>query len=402
MLDYISFVLKKRFISFGKPYLGNNEINSVKKIIRSSWIGTGFVTKKFEEKFSNYKNSNYSISLNSCTAGLHISLLSLGLKKNDEIITTPMTFAATINSIILAGGKPILTDIRRDTFNIDEDKIVEKINKKTRAILVVHFAGLPCNMNKIIKIAKKYKLKIIEDCAHAIETKYLNKPVGNFGYTGCYSFYSNKNITTGEGGMLTCSDKKLAEKIKIMRLHGMSRDAWKRYMPESTPKTILYQHYDILYTGLKYNMIDINAALGIEQLKKIGKMWNKRKKLYNKYFDELKNFGIILQDTKQYKFKHGYHLFLFVFDQKKFKDKNIRDKFLKYLNQNRIGAGVHYRSVTGMTNYRKLFKWSNKTCPIAHNYGLNTVSLPLYPSLSTKNQNYIINRVKFFLKNNQK
>lgn len=393
---------KKKFISFGKPSVGAEEIKSVNKVIRSYWIGTGHVTQSFEKKFLKYKKAKNAISVNSCTAGLHLSLLSLNLKKNDEVITTPMTFASTINSIILSGAKPILVDVRPDTFNIDENKIENKITKNTKVILVVHFAGLPCNMKKIIEISKKYNLKVIEDCAHAIESKYLNKPVGNFGYTGCYSFYSNKNITTGEGGMLTCNNKQLAEKIKIMRLHGMSRDAWKRYMPENTPKDILYQHYDIIYTGLKYNMIDINAAIGIEQLKKINKMWERRKVLYKKYTKKLKQNSIFMQNTNEYNFKHGYHLFLFAFDHKKFKSKNIRDNFLKYLNKNKIGGGVHYRSVTSMTNYRKLFNWTNKTCPIASNIGSNIVSLPLYPMLTQKEQNYIISKVVNFLKVQQK
>lgn len=391
---------KKKFISFGKPSLGVEEINSVKDVLNSSWLGTGKITQNFEKKFLNYKKTKFAISVNSCTAALHLSLLSLNLKKTDEVITTPMTFASTINSIILSGAKPILADISETDFNINPKEIIKKINKNTKVILLVHFAGLPCDMDEIIKISKKYKIKIIEDCAHAIETRYKNKEVGNFGYSGCYSFYSNKNITTGEGGMLTCKDSKLAETVKIMRLHGMSRDAWKRYMPDNTPKNLPYQHYDILYTGLKYNMIDLNAALGISQLKKINLMWKKRKKLYDIYYQELRNYPIKIQNNHKYDFKHGYHLFLFVFNTKNFKQKKIRDIFLKYLNINKIGGGVHYRSVTVMQNYKSLFGWSKKTCPKAHEIGNNIVSLPLYPGLSLTDQKYIIKKVKEFLDKN--
>ena len=390
-------MLSKKFITFGKPNVGKKEIYAVNKVIKSYWLGTGKITQDFEKKFSRYKKIKYAISVNSCTAALHLSLLSLNLKKGDEVITTPMTFASTINSIILAGAKPILVDIRPDTLNINENRIEEKITKKTKAILIVHFAGLPCDMKKILKIVKKYKIKLIEDCAHAIESKYKNKNVGNFGYSGCYSFYSNKNITTGEGGMLTCNNSKIAEKIKIMRLHGMSRDAWKRYMPDRLPKNTLYQHYDIQYTGLKYNMIDLNAALGIEQLSKINSMWLKRKRLFNKYAKSFRDLPICIQGTNDYNFKHGYHLFIFYFDKNKIK-KKVRDYFLKYLNKNKIGAGVNYRSVTNMTNYKKLFNWKNSTCPVSNNIGLNTVSLPLYPSLTNEEQNYIIFKFRKFFK----
>ncbi len=388
----------RKFISFGKPFVDAKEINSVNKVIRSFWLGTGKVTQNFENRFSKLKKIKHAISVNYCTAALHLSLMSLNLKKNDEVITTPMTFASTINSIILTGAKPVLVDIRPDTLNINEKKIEKKINRRTKALLIVHFAGLPCDMKKILKIVKKYKIKLIEDCAHAIETKYENKNVGSFGYSGCYSFYSNKNITTGEGGMFTCHNTKVAEKIKVMRLHGMNRDAWKRYLPNSVKKNSPYQHYDILYTGLKYNMIDLNAAIGIEQLKKVNKMWLKRKNLYNRYLKNLKDLPICVQGTKDYNYKHGYHLFLFYFDKRKIK-KNIRDKFLRYLNKNNIGAGVNYRSITNMTNYKKIFKWKDNLCPISNSVGLNTVSLPLYPSLKRTEQDYIIKKVKFFFNN---
>ena len=264
----------KKFIIFGKPSIGEREIRYTTKVLQSKWIGTGPIVQKFEKNFLKYKKTKFAISVNSCTAGLHLSLISLGLKKGDEIITTPMTFCSTINSILMSGCKPILSDIRKDTFNIDENLIEKKITKKTKAILLVHFAGIPCDMNPIIKLAKRYKLKIIEDCAHAIETEYENKKVGNFGETGSFSFYANKNITTGEGGMIITNTKAIAEKIKILRLHGMSKDAWKRYLPNAVPLSKHYQHYDVKYTGYKYNMTDLQAAMGVCQLDKIEKSTN--------------------------------------------------------------------------------------------------------------------------------
>ncbi len=267
----------KKLIIFGTPSIGKDEVNAVKNVLISKWIGSGPITEKFEKKFNEYKKSSYSLSLNSCTAGLHLSLKVLGIKVGDEVITTPLTFCSTINSILLVGAKPVLVDINPLTLNIDENKIEKKISRKTKAIILVHFSGLPCNIRPILKLAKKYKIKIIEDCAHAIESKYYNKHVGNFGETGCFSFYATKNLTTGEGGMLTTNKKKISSRIKIMRLHGMTKDAWKRHLPEVLTIKDKFQHYQVTELGLKYNMIDINSSLGLVQLKKIERNWKIRK-----------------------------------------------------------------------------------------------------------------------------
>ena len=273
--------MRKNYIPFGKPNIGNQEIQFVSKIIRSKWIGSGPITEEFERKFKKYKKSKYALSVNSCTAALHLSLIYCGIRYNDEVITTPMTFASTINSIMLTGAKPVLADIDPNTFNIDPREIEKKITKKTKAILIVHFAGLPCDMEKILKITKKYKLKLIEDCAHAIESKYKKRHVGNFGDAGCFSFYSTKNLTTGEGGMIVCNNKKISQKIRVARLHGLSKDAWKRYLPESVKNKKKFEHYDVTEIGMKYNMIDINAAMGLIQLGKLENSWKKRKKIFD-------------------------------------------------------------------------------------------------------------------------
>ncbi len=384
----------QNFIKFGKPYIDANEIRSVNKVIKTRWIGTGPVVEKFEKEFSNYKKIKYALSLNSCTAALHLSILTLGLKKNDEIITTPLTFCSTINSILMSGCKPVLVDIRKDNFNINEELIEKKITKKTKAILIVHFAGMPCEMNKIKKLAKKYNLKIIEDCAHAIETEYKNKKAGTFGETGNFSFYANKNITTGEGGMLICNKKKTSDMVKILRLHGMSKDAWKRYLPDNVnPKKGSF-HYDVKLTGFKYNMTDIQAALGSSQLQKINIMWKKRKELYENYKKKLNNLPIFFQQSPFKNFKNGYHLFVLIFDKKKTKKK--RDDLMKYLNKKGIGTAVHYRSVTEMSYYKKKLKWKSKDYPISYYIGSNTISLPLYPGLKKNEQNYIISEIKNF------
>ena len=384
-----------KFIIYGKPCYGKEEISSINKVAKSYWIGTGKQVDKFEKNFSKYKNSKFATALNSCTAALHLSLLSLKPNLGDEVITTPMTFASTVNSIILSGCKPVLVDINKNNLNINENLIKKKITKKTIAIMLVHFAGLPCNMDPIIRLANKYKIKIIEDCAHAIESKYKNKNTGTFGYSGCFSFYSNKNITTGEGGMLICKKKNTANQIKILRLHGMSRDAWRRYWPRN--KTKKWNHYDIVEVGHKYNMIDLNAAFGIEQLKKINFMHKKREKIYKKYRKDLKDLPLFFQEEEGYKYKHAYHLFPIILD--KVRTRKKRDNLLFFLNTNNIGVGVNYRSVTQLSYFKKKYKWNNKTCKVASYIGNNILSLPIYPDLSIKQQNYIISKIREFFKN---
>ncbi len=387
----------RKFITFGEPNIGVKEINFLKKTISSKWIGSGPTTEKFEKKFKNYKKSKFSLSLNSCTAALHLSLISLGLKKGDEVITTPMTFCSTINSILLTGAKPILVDINPNTLNIDENKISKKINSKTKALMIVHFAGLACNMKPIIKICKKYNLKLIEDCAHAIESKYHNKEVGNFGDTGCFSFYATKNITTGEGGMLITNKTKIYNKIRTMRLHGLSKDAWKRYLPNNIINNKLkFEHYDVKEVGLKYNLIDFNASLGIPQLENIEKNLLKRKNLHNLYKKKLNGLPIKFQNINPYPNKFAHHLFVIILDKSKTNKK--RDDLVLFLKKNKVGTGINYRAVTDMTIYKKNLGWNNKTTPLAKYVGDNILSLPLYPTLSFSEVEYITKKISEFFK----
>ncbi len=384
----------KNNIVFGEPCIDDNFYKHLNSNLNSKWIGTGPLSKEFEKKFSNYKKTKYSLSVNSCTSAIFLSLKSLNLKKNDEVITTPMTFCSTVNCIIHAGAKPILVDIKESTLNIDEDKIEEKINKNTKALLIVHFAGLPCNMTKIKNIVSRYNIKLIEDCAHAIESKYKGKEVGNFGYSGCYSFYVNKNITTCEGGMITTKNKNLYNSVVNNRLHGLSKDAWKRFFPTKQKKKIYF--YDVLDAGYKFNMPDLNASIGLSQLKSIKQFWLKRKKIYETYVEKFTELPIKFQIFDVKEITHAYHLFLFHIDKKK--TKLTREKLIQYLGKNKIGFGIHYRSINSMTYYKKKFSWSKKDAPIAFHVGENTISLPLYPHLSDKKVDYISNKVINFFK----
>jgi dTDP-4-amino-4,6-dideoxygalactose transaminase len=260
---------KDRFLVFGSPAIEESEIEEVVNSMQSGWLGTGPKVAQFEHDFGNYKDATYAVAVNSCTAALHLSFLAAGLKPGDEVITTPLTFCATVNAVIHAGATPVLADVDPVTMNIDPQQIQKKITDKTRAIVPMHFAGRSCDMDAIRKIAKAHRLKIIEDCAHAIETEYKGHRAGTLGDFGCFSFYVTKNIVTGEGGMILAQEEKDAAKIKVLALHGMSKDAWKRFGDEG------YKHYQVVECGFKYNMMDIQAAIGIHQLRRVESYWHR-------------------------------------------------------------------------------------------------------------------------------
>ena len=291
------------FITFGKPEYSKTEINNAIKILKSGWAGTGSKSKEFEKEFLKYKNAKNGIALNSCTSALQIALILSNVHKDDEVIVTGLTFCSTVNVIENIGAKPIFIDIHLDNLQINEDLIEKKITKKTKAVIVVHMHGYPSEMNKIKKICKNFSLKLIEDCAHAIETKYFNKHSGTFGDYGCFSFYSTKNLTTVEGGMLICKRKKDENSARLLSLHGMTKNAYKRFT------NLKYKHYDVLLPGYKLNMPDLNAVIGLEQLKKIGTNYKKRERLWNLYQKSFKNTAFITPIEFGDKIKHGYHLY---------------------------------------------------------------------------------------------
>ena len=376
----------KDFILFGQPEIGDAEINEVVDSLKNGWLGTGPKTNRFEIDFAKYKSIDYSLALNSCTAGLHLSCLTLDLKPGDEVITTAMTFCATINTIIHAGGKPILVDIDPLTWNIDPSKLEEKITSKTKAIIPVHFAGRSCDMDKIIEISNTHGLKIIEDCAHAIETVYKGRKAGTIGDMGVFSFYATKNLAVGEGGMIISDDESLISKLKISALHGMSKDAWSRFSDDG------YKHYKVEMAGFKYNMPDIQAAIGIHQLKKIEEFSIKREHIWNLYQQEFKNLPINLPCEIEDNTKHAYHLFNICLDENKTNIK--RDTFLNKMNDNKIGVGVHYESIPMHPYYQKTFNWNPKDYPNALKFGEETVSIPISPKLTDNELDRIISVTK--------
>lgn len=379
------------YIPFCKPCLTQDDIDEVLDTLKSGWIGTGPKTKAFEVLFKNYIGCKYAICLNSCTAGLHLALIASGISSGDEVVVTPMTFAATANVIEHVGAKPVFVDINSHNLTVDVTKIEPKINKKTRAIMPVHFAGHPASLDEIQYLAKKYNLVVIEDAAHAIESKYRGKKIGNISDFTAFSFYATKNITTAEGGILTTNNKSLAEKIEILSLHGMTKDAWKRY----THKGIV-QNFKIIYPGFKYNMFDIQAALGINQLKRITQLYNRRKYLYKRYESRLKKNDLIQLLKEDYDIVHSYHLFIILLNLDQLKINRDHLRFI--LDQHNIGTGVHYISLHRQPYYINKYKFMREDFPVANDVSTRTFSLPLYVDLEEEEQDYILDTLCKILK----
>ncbi len=382
---------KDRFLVFGSPAIEDAEIQEVVSTMKTGWLGTGPKVMRFENEFKAYKGSDHAIAVNSCTAGLHLSILAASLKPGDEVITTPMTFCATVNAIIHAGATPVLADIDPLTMNIDPAKVEAKITSKTKAILPVHFAGRPCDMDALCEIAERHNLKLIEDCAHAIETEYKGRKAGTFGDFGCFSFYVTKNITTGEGGMILSRKQEDADRLKILALHGMSKDAWKRFGDSG------YKHYQVVEVGFKYNMMDLQAAIGIHQMERITPYWKRREQIWQRYNEAFADLPITLPSAPEPDTIHAYHLYTILVDEA---TAGIsRDDFLNAINAEHIGVGVHYMSMAEHPVYQEMFGWQPEDYPNASYVGLRTISLPISAKLTDADVDDVIAGVKKCLAN---
>ena len=353
----------------------------VDRVLRSIFLTTGKEVEAFEGKFSRYVGLNYTTGLTSCTAALHLSLVALGIGPGDEVITTPMSFCATANAILHAGAKPVFVDAEEETGNINAELIEASVTKKTRAIIPVHLYGQMCDMKKIRSLAAKHHLKIIEDAAHAIEASRDGIRVGGVADAVCFSFYATKNITSGEGGAVSTHKKKLAESIKMLRLHGIDKGASDRYTKE-------FRHWDMPVLGWKYNMDNIQGALLIGQLERIEALWGKRESLWKLYEEELSTInGLTLLKTRP-KVKHGRHLFTVLAPPAK------RDSLLRSLQAHDIGVAVNYRPIHLLTYYRKNFGYKEGDFPVAEEIGRRTLSLPLYPALKEREVRCVVKALK--------
>lgn len=384
----------EEFCHFHRPWLGKEEEKEIVDTLRSGWLTTGARTHELERSFAEYVGSPHAVGLNSCTAGLHLALACLGIGPGDEVITTPMTFPATANVILHQGAKPVFVDVEPDTLNIDARRIEERVTERTRAIMPVHLYGHPCDMDAILEVAQRHHLAVVSDAAHAIETEYHGKKVGSLGDFAAFSFYATKNMTTGEGGMLTTHRDDWAEKARLLSLHGISADAWHRHGGGD------YVHWDVFYPGYKYNMFDIQAALGIHQLKKVDFFWQRRKQyvdLYNSALRDVPEIGLLAEREG---IKHAYHLYAVLIKTEELTAG--RDAVLASLREEGVGVGVHFRALHLMSYYAKTFGFRRGDFPGAEYAGDRLISLPLFPKMGEDNVHKVVAKLKKILQRNRK
>lgn len=368
-------------VEFFKHNIEEGDIEKAVSVLRSIFLTTGDIVSELEKEFSSYINAGQTVGVTSCTAALHLSLLAWDIGHGDEVITTPMSFCATSNSIIHAGAVPVFVDVERETGNINAGLIEKAITAKTKAIMPVHLYGQMCDMRKIRKIADKHKLVVIEDAAHAIEAEREKVKVGNFADAVCFSFYATKNITSGEGGAVSTNDAEKSEVLRMLRLHGIDKSAIDRY-------TKRYQHWDMPVLGWKYNMDNIHASLLIGQLKRIDALWKQRDRLWNIYEDKLAGVkGVEILKTVSNS-RHARHLFTILVDAAK------RDSILWSLQEREIGVAVNYRAIHLLKYYRKSYGYKEGDFPVAEDIGRRTISLPLYPKLKDEEACLVVKAVK--------
>ena len=377
-------------LPFHKSWLEEEEHREVEDTLNSGWLTTGPKTQKFEEAFKDYIGCRHAVALNSCTAGLNLALTVQKFAEGDEVITTPMTFPATANAILLQRLKPVFADIEPGTLTIDPRKIEAKITPRTRAIIPVHFAGHPCDMTPIQELADRHKLVIIEDAAHALESRYKGQKIGSLGNATAFSFYANKNITTGEGGMLVTNDDALAETLRIMRLQGISRDAWKRYGKSG------FSHWEQTLVGHKCNMSDLNASIGLHQIKKVERFMTLRKKYVSMYDRAFADVAELETPVVRDYATHAHHIYVVSL---RLECLTIdRDGFLDAIQSAGIGVALHYVALHLQPYYVKNFNTKPQDFPIASNYSERVISLPLYPKMSSADVERVIGTVKDLIK----
>jgi UDP-4-amino-4-deoxy-L-arabinose-oxoglutarate aminotransferase len=370
--------IREDFLPLSRPFIGEEEINRVVACLKSGWITTGPLCQEFEEGFRRLTGAEHAVSLSSATAGMHLALLALGIAEGDEIITPSMTFASTVNMISMLGARPVFVDIDYDTLNVNADLVEEKITPRTKAIIPVHFAGVPADMDKILDVARRRQLAVIEDAAHAAGTLYKGTHAGGFGQIAIFSFHPIKNITSGEGGMVTHSDGELEKRLRRMRFHGIEQDAWKRYGKGSNP------YYDINNPGFKYNLPDMQAALGLAQLSRLPESNRRRAELAALYREGLGGLsGLELPGIPAYDHSHAWHLFIV---------KVLamgRDQFMEKLSEYNIGYGLHFPACHRLSYVKKRFGTKKGELPETERAAERILSLPLFPGMKNDDVSYV-------------
>lgn len=383
--------MTRTFMPFSLPELGEEEIQEVVDSLRSGWITTGPKTKRFEQDFVQYLNSDVqALAVNSATAGLHLALEAVGIKAGDEVIVPTYTFTSTAEVVRYLGADPIFVDCDPITLNIDPAKIESAITNKTKAIMPVHFAGLACDMDAIIKIAKKHQLKVIEDAAHAFPSRFNGQLIGTLDTDATvFSFYANKTMTTAEGGMIVSRNSDVIERCKVMRLHGISRDAFDRYSSK-TPAWF----YEVIEPGFKYNMPDISAAIGIHQLQKIDRFHQKRVEMAKIYDDALQDLPVILPARSENMMEHAWHLYPIRLTEQ---SPLARDEFIIKMAEHNIGCSVHFIPLHRQPVWKDRYQLKPEMFPNAEKAYLNITSIPLFTKMTSDDQQYVINTIKKLL-----
>ncbi len=372
-------------IPFHKPYITEDEIAEVLDSLRSGWLTMGPKTVRFEEQFRDYLGAPHAVSMNSCTAALHLALMAAGIREGDEVILPAMTFTATAEVVTYLRAKPVLADVDVATCNIDVAAIEEKITGKTRAIIPVHFAGQPCDMDEICGLAAERNLTVIEDAAHAIPARYKDRMIGTIGDLTCFSFYATKSLTTGEGGMVTTAREEWAERMRILRLHGISRDAWKRYTSEGT------WYYEVTEAGYKYNMTDLQAALGIAQLRKVDWMWQRRQQIAAIYSEKFRAIPEVQTPVVKADRESGWHLYVvrllpdtLTID---------RSRFIEELKNIGTMASVHFIPLYRHPYYRDAFQYTPRGFAASEQIYEQIISLPIYPGMADDDAEQVVDSV---------
>ena len=378
--------MRKEFLPFARPSIGEEEIAELVDTLKSGWITTGPKVERFTAEFAQSVGGRFAVPVSSATGGLHVALLALGVGRGDEVITSPMTFVATLNTIVHCGAVPVLVDIDRATLNIRAEEIEKKITSRTKVILPVHYVGQAADLDTILEIAGRRKVAILEDAAHAVGSEYRGRKIGSFPTTSVFSFHPNKNMTTGEGGMIVTKDKAVFEKASLLKFHGMDRESWKRFAKAGSPR------YDIALPGFKYNMMDIQAALGLHQLKRLEGFLVERERLAHRYDAALAGVaGLILPSRVPYPVRHAWHLYTPLVDIDRLTIG--RDEFMAELKARNIGTGLHYTAAHEFSYYAERFGWRPNDFPEAHFVSERIVSLPLFPGLTDADQNDAIEAI---------
>jgi dTDP-4-amino-4,6-dideoxygalactose transaminase len=369
-------------VPFHVPFLGKEEIRAVTETLESGWITTGPKTHCFEEAFARFIGVRHALAVSSCTAALHLSLEASCLTEGDEVLVPTLTFAATGEVVAYFKARPVLVDVDPVHFNLSLEDVGRKITRKTRAVIPVHFGGHPCRMDSILDLAAANGLTVIEDAAHALPAKYRGKSIGTLSPLTAFSFYATKTITTGEGGIVTTNDDLLAERIALMRLHGISRDAWKRYTAEGTWR------YEITEAGYKYNLTDPQAALGLVQLSKCEQMWRRRVEIARKYDKALSSLDAYLTPIVAEDVQNAWHLYVIRVQSSALRIH--RDRVIEELRQRGIGTSVHFIPLHLHPYYQRMWGYRPGEFPVAEDYFDRCISLPIYPSLTDEDLHRVI------------